>query len=99
MAQVACWNLKRITAQSEDDHMKFVMHLQVSVDECKVSLENLRDDKNPLGKTTFLSKLPEDLKKGAFKDHHQVAKLKTQTQFQNVKVQFINAVLENISRR
>ena len=74
--------------------------LQVAVDECVSSLEDIRDDRNPLGKPTFIASLEKDMKSGSgeFKGH-TVDKLQTPTHFKIVKTSFIDAVLENIASR
>lgn len=41
----------------------------MSVEECVTTLENIRDDINPLEKPTFLEQLKKDLVDGTFKSH------------------------------
>lgn len=70
----------------------------MSVEECVTTLENIRDDINPLEKPTFLEQLKKDLVDGTFKSHH-VARLKKSTHFNTAKRDFINGVLQNIASR
>jgi hypothetical protein len=62
------------------------------------TLQDIRNDHNPLEKPTYLAQLQKDLSNGIFKEH-QVAKLKKTTQFTNAKNQFIDAVLQNLAKR
>jgi hypothetical protein len=72
--------------------------VQVSLEECVHTLQDIRNDHNPLEKPTYLAQLQKDLSNGIFKEH-QVAKLKKTTQFTNAKNQFIDAVLQNLAKR
>ena len=70
---------------------------QVTVDNCKQQLEEmtLKNNERP----SNLSRLQEDLKEGLYMDSHRVSRLKTATEFQNVRIKFIDEILVNISKR
>ena len=63
------------------------------------SLEDLRDDRNPLEKPTYMELLKHDVKNGTFKEQHRIDKLTSPTAFQNAKKCFIDTLLKNIRSR
>ena len=77
--------------------------VKVEIDGCISDLAYLKDSTNPLNKPTYVRMAKQELQhesdgKLSFKGHH-ISKMTSNTQFQNVFNQYIDAIVENIVSR